>query len=167
MTQTLTMQKKQLSRLMELCVLKYGFTKNITMKIQPNNVKYKKFKKGTLKKIEFKSTKLTFGKIGLKACESGIVKTKQIEAARQAITRKIKRKGKLWIKIFPYLNVTSKSTGVRMGKGKGQVSYWIAKVTKGNIIFELCGPGITLSKAALQLGKYKLPIKTKIVTLDF
>jgi large subunit ribosomal protein L16 len=89
----------------------------------PKQTKYKKTKKGRLKKLEFKSNKLKFGTIGLKAAESGIINSRQIEAARQAIARKIKKKGKIWIKIFPDLLITLKPTGVRMGKGKGQVSY--------------------------------------------
>jgi large subunit ribosomal protein L16 len=89
----------------------------------PKQIKYKKIKKGKLKRLEFKANHLTFGTIGLKAVESGIVSSRQIEAARQAIAKKIKRKGKFWIKIFPDLPITAKPTGVRMGKGKGQLSH--------------------------------------------
>ena len=128
----------------------------------PKKTKYKKTKKGKLVKLEFKSNKLTFGTIGLKASESGIINSRQIEAARQAITRKIKRKGKVWIKIFPCLPITSKPTGIRMGKGKGQVSHWGARVRGGTVLFEVCGINIIAIIAALRTGGAKLPIKTKI-----
>ena len=128
----------------------------------PKQTKYKKTKKGKLVKLEFKSNDLIFGTIGLKAFEAGIISAKQIEAARQAITRKIKRKGKVWIKIFPDLPITSKPTGVRMGKGKGQISHWSARVRGGTVLFELCGINTTVAIAALKTGGAKLPIKTKI-----
>ena len=128
----------------------------------PRKVKYKKTKKGNLGRLEFKSNDLKFGTIGLKAAESGILNSRQIEAARQAITRKIKRKGKIWIKIFPDLPITSKSTGVRMGKGKGQFSHWGARVRSGNVLFEICGVNTSTVFAALKTGGAKLPIKTKI-----
>lgn len=128
----------------------------------PKKTKYKKTKKGKLVKLEFKSNSLVFGTIGLKAAESGIIGAKQIEAARQAITRKIKRKGKVWIKIFPDLPITSKPTGVRMGKGKGQISHWGARVRGGTVIFEICGVNINTATEALKTGGAKLPIKTLI-----
>jgi large subunit ribosomal protein L16 len=130
----------------------------------PKNIKYKKTKKGKLAKLEFKSNTLKFGTIGLKAAESGIINSNQIEAARQAITRKIKRKGKVWIRIFTYLPITSKPTGVRMGKGKGQISHWGAKVRGGTTLFEICGINISTVINALKTGGAKLPIKTKIFT---
>lgn len=128
----------------------------------PKKIKYKKTKKGKLVKLEFKSNDLKFGTIGLKAAESGIINSRQIEAARQAIVRKLKRKGKVWIRIFPYLPITSKPTGVRMGKGKGQIAYWGARVRGGTTLFEICGVNFTTVFAALQTGGAKLPIKTKI-----
>jgi len=128
----------------------------------PRQVKYKKTKKGKLVKFEFKANTLQFGTIGLKAAEAGIINTKQIEAARQAIVRKIKRKGKIWIKIFPDLPITSKPTGVRMGKGKGQVSHWASRVRGGTVLFEICGINITTAISALKTGGAKLPIKTII-----
>ena len=94
------------------------------MFLKPKQTKYKKIKKGKLSKFEFKSNKLKFGAIGLKAAESGTITARQIEAARQAIVRKVKRKGKIWIRIFPSLPITSKPTETRMGKGKGSVIYW-------------------------------------------
>jgi len=129
---------------------------------RPRNTKYKKTRKGNLRKLEFKSNKLTFGTVGLKSTESGIITFKQIEAARQAIVRKIKRKGKIWIKIFPDIPITAKSTGVRMGKGKGPVSHWGARIRGGTVLFELCGVNLSIVKKALKTGSAKLPIKTKI-----
>jgi large subunit ribosomal protein L16 len=135
---------------------------NYLMLNGPRQTKYKKTKKGKLAKLEFKSNRLTFGTIGLKAAESGIINTRQIEAARQAIVRKIKRKGKLWIKIFPDLPITSKSTGVRMGKGKGTISHWSARVRGGTVLFEICGVSFNTVLVAFRTGGAKLPIKTKI-----
>lgn len=133
------------------------------MFLQPKKLKYKKVRKGKLSKLEFKSNRLTFGTIGLKAAESGTINARQIEACRQAISRKIKRKGKLWIRIFPDLPITSKPTASRMGKGKGSVSHWGARVSGGTVLFELCGikdPKIILT--AFKTGAKKLPIKTKV-----
>ena len=128
----------------------------------PRQTKYKKTRKGKLKKLEFKSNKLVFGTIGLKAKEAGIINARQIESARQAIVRKIKRKGKVWIKIFPDIPITKKPTGIRMGKGKGQVSHWGARVRGGTIIFEICGVNNNAAIAALKTGGAKLPVKTII-----
>lgn len=123
---------------------------------------FKKTKKGRLREFEFKTNKLVFGDLGLKATESGIINSKQIEAARQAISRKTKRKAKIWIKIFPDLPITSKPTGVRMGKGKGQFSHWGARVRSGTVLIEICGTNTKVLMEALKTGKAKLPIKTKI-----
>lgn len=128
----------------------------------PKQTKYKKVRKGKLKKLEFKANCLRFGTYGLKAAESGIINSRQIEAARQNIARKIKRKGKIWIKIFPDLPISSKSTGVRMGKGKGPFSHWGARVAKGTVLFEICGINFNTIYLALKAGGSKLPIKTKI-----
>lgn len=132
------------------------------MKTSPQKMKYKKTRKGRLSKLEFKANSLRFGVMGLKAAESGVLKYKHIEAARQAITRKIKRRGKVWIRIFPYLPITSKPKGTRMGKGKGSISHWGARVSGGTTLFEICGvsPGVFFD--ALKTGGAKLPIKTKI-----
>lgn len=123
---------------------------------------FKKTKKGRLREFEFKTNKLVFGDLGLKATESGIINSRQIEAARQAISRKTKRKAKIWIKIFPDLPITSKPTGVRMGKGKGQFSHWGARVRSGTVLIEICGTNTNVLMEALKTGKAKLPIKTKI-----
>lgn len=132
------------------------------MKYSPQKTKYKKTRKGKLVKLEFKANSIKFGVVGLKAAESGILKFKHIEAARQAISRKIKRRGKVWIRIFPYLPITAKPKGARMGKGKGNVSHWGAKVRGGTTLFEICGVSHSLFFDALKTGGAKLPIKTKI-----
>lgn len=128
----------------------------------PKRVKYKKTKKGKLVKLEFKSNKLQFGNIGLKAAEAGILNSRQIEAARQSLARKTKRKAKIWIKIFPDLPITSKPVGIRMGKGKGQVSHWGARVRGGTVLFEICGANTNAIINALKTAGAKLPIKTRI-----
>lgn len=129
-----------------------------------NKIKFKKTRKGKLGKLEFKTNDLRFGHIGLKACESGLITSKQLEAARQTISRKTNRKIKLWIKIFPNLPVTSKPSGVRMGKGKGQISHWAARVRGGTVIFEVSGLNTSSIITALESGGKKLPVKTKIFT---
>ena len=133
------------------------------MLTQPKKTKYKKIRKGVLKKLEYKTNSLSFGSIGLKTIESGIISYKQIESARQAINRKLHRKGKIWIRIFPNYPITKKPVEVRMGKGKGQVSYWASKVLGGNILFEICGISYEKATQAFNAGSSKLPVKTKIV----
>ena len=133
------------------------------MLLSPRRSKYKKVKKGKLKKFEFKANKLKFGTIGLKSKESGVISARQLEAARQAIVRKINRKGKLWVRIFPDLPVTNKPKEVRMGKGKGSVAFWSSKVAGGRILFELCGVSKASAFLAFRTGGAKLSIKTKIV----
>lgn len=129
---------------------------------RPKQTKFKKLKKGKIAKYKYKSNCLYFGNIGLKALESGSINSKQIEAARQAISRKIKKEGKVWIKIFPDYPITSKSIGSRMGKGKGQVSHWVSKVKGGTILFEVYCIKIAKALKALKTGGAKLPVKTKI-----
>lgn len=133
------------------------------MFLQPKKTKYKKTKKGKLKKFDLKKNRLQFGTIGLKSVNSGIITARQIEAARQAISRKIKKKGKLWIRVFPDLPITAKSLASRMGKGKGSISHWGARIKSGSVILEICGvkdPKIV--KTALKTGGAKLPLKTRI-----
>ena len=132
------------------------------MFLQPKKSKFKKVRKGTLLRLNFRSNKLEFGTIGLKAAESGTISSRQIESARQSIMRKINRKGKLWIKIFPFTPITTKPIEVRMGKGKGSVDFWAAKVSAGSLIFELCGVNNNTAVAAFRTGGAKLPIKTLI-----
>ena len=130
------------------------------MFLQPKKLKYRKQRKGTLKNIEFKSNKLKFGEVGLKATQSGLVTARQIEATRRAVVRKLNRKGKLWLRIFPQNPITKRPNETRMGKGKGTVSFWGVKVAKGQILIEICGIPLKLAEEALTSGGYKLPIKT-------
>jgi large subunit ribosomal protein L16 len=132
------------------------------MFLQPNRTKYRKIRKGRLSKLNFKSNTLKFGTVGLKSIESGMISSKQIEAARQAISRKIKRSGKLWLRINPTLPITAKPVEVRMGKGKGNVDYWSARVRGGTVLFELCGINLPLAKLAFKTGSAKLSVKTKV-----
>lgn len=134
------------------------------MFLQPRRSKFKKIRKGRLSNLEFRANKIKFGTIGLKAAESGTISARQLEAARQSITRKINRKGKLWIRVFPSLPVTTKPIEVRMGKGKGSVDFWSARVAGGCVLFELCGVTTRTAIAAFRTGGAKLPIKTLIVT---
>ena len=133
------------------------------MLLQPKKTKYRKIQKGKLAKFNFRSNKLKFGTIGLKATKSGTISSRQIEAARQAIVRKISRKGKLWIRAFPSVPITAKPTEVRMGKGKGAVSHWSVKVNAGAILFEIYGIAQNVAIAALKTGGAKLPVNTIIL----
>ncbi len=132
------------------------------MLLQPKKTKYKKTQKGKLHKYNFRSNRLKFGDIGLKAAKSGTISSRQIEAARQAIVRKLSRKGKLWIRIFPNIPITTKPTEVRMGKGKGTFSHWGVKISAGTIMFEVCGVPNNTAVSAFKTGGAKLPIKTII-----
>jgi len=134
------------------------------MLLQPKRTKYRKYRKGVLPKLEHRANKLEFGVFGLKATESGCISANQIEAARQAITRKIQRKGRVWVRIFPNLPITSKPIEVRMGKGKGSVSHWVARVGGGAMLFEIEGIPEKLAKSALKIGAAKLPVKTIIIS---
>jgi large subunit ribosomal protein L16 len=133
------------------------------MLLQPKKTKYRKVQKGNLAKLNFRSNKLKFGTIGLKATKSGTISARQIEAARQAIVRKISRKGKLWIRVFPSVPITTKPTEVRMGKGKGTVSHWSVKVSAGEVLFEIYGIAQNVAIGALKTGGAKLPVNTVIL----
>ena len=133
------------------------------MLLQPKKTKYRKVQKGKLLKFNFRSNKLKFGNLGLKAAQSGTLSSRQIEAARQAIIRKINRKGKLWIRVFPSIPITTKPTEVRMGKGKGTVSHWSTKISAGTILFEVYGVSHNIAITAFKTGGAKLPVKTKIL----
>lgn len=133
------------------------------MFLQPKKTKYKKVQKGKLSKFNFRSNKLNFGNIGLKATKSGTISARQIEAARQAIVRKLDRKGKLWIRVFPGTPITAKPTEVRMGKGKGAVSHWSAKVSSGTVLFEAYGIPQNVAISAFKTGGAKLSVKTVVL----
>ena len=130
----------------------------------PKKTKYRKAHKGRIHGNAKGGTMLNFGAYGLKAMKPERITSRQIEAARRAITRHIKRQGRVWIRIFPDLPVTQKPTEVRMGKGKGAVEYWACRVKPGRILFELDGVEEELAKRAFELGAAKLPIQTKFIT---
>ena len=131
--------------------------------MQPKRTKFRKQHKGRIKGTAKGGTELNFGSYGLKAVEPERITARQIEATRRAITRHMKRAGRVWIRIFPDVPVTKKPTEVRMGKGKGSVEYWAAKVKPGRIMFEIDGVPETVAREALALGAAKLPVKTRIV----
>ncbi|WP_353257570.1 50S ribosomal protein L16 [Hyphomonas sp.] len=130
---------------------------------QPKRTKFRKAFKGRISGISKGGTSLAFGEFGLKALEPERVTARQIEATRRAITREMKRQGKVWIRIFPDVPVTAKPIEVRMGKGKGGVDRWVARVAPGRILFEIDGVTEETARLALSLGAAKLPIKTKVV----
>src|SRR3954451_25164301 len=132
--------------------------------LQPKKTKFRKANKGRIHGVAKGGTELNFGQYGLKATEPERVTARQIEAARRAITREMKRQGRLWIRVFPDLPVSKKPTEVRMGKGKGSVEFWAARVHPGRILFEVDGVPPDVAKEALRLGAMKLPITTRVVT---
>ena len=131
--------------------------------LQPKRTKYRKAHKGRIHGKAKGGTQLNFGAYGLKAMTPGRLSARQIEAARRAITRHMKRVGKLWIRVFPDVPVSSKPAEVRQGKGKGAVEYWAARVKPGRILFELDGVPGPLAAEAFSRAAMKLPIKTKVV----
>ncbi len=132
--------------------------------LSPKKTKYRKAFKGRIHGASKGGTALNFGSYGLKAVEPERITARQIEAARRAITRHMKRQGRVWIRIFPDLPVTDKPAEVRMGKGKGSVEYWAARVAPGRIMFEIDGVADDVAREALKLGPAKLPSPTGIVT---
>ena len=132
--------------------------------LQPKRTKFRKAHKGRIHGKAKGGTALNFGAYGLKAQEPGRITARQIEAARRAITRHIKRAGRVWIRIFPDVPVSKKPTEVRMGKGKGTTEFWVARVKPGRIMFELDGVPPELAAVAFELAAAKLPIATKMVS---
>jgi large subunit ribosomal protein L16 len=132
--------------------------------LQPKKTRFRKAFKGRMNGNAKGGTSLNFGSYGLKALEPERVTARQIEAARRAITRQMKRAGRVWIRIFPDLPVSKKPTEVRMGKGKGSPEFWAARVKPGKIMFEIDGVGEETAREALRLGAAKLPIRTRVVT---
>jgi large subunit ribosomal protein L16 len=131
--------------------------------LSPKRTKFRKQFKGRIKGLAKGGSDLNFGSHGLKAIEPERITARQIEAARRAMTRHMKRQGRVWIRIFPDLPVTKKPTEVRMGKGKGSVEFWAAKVKPGRIMFELDGVTDAVAVEALRLAAMKLPVKTRVV----
>jgi len=132
--------------------------------LQPKRTKFRKAHKGRIKGEAKGGFILTFGSYGLKAVQPERITARQIEATRRAITRHMKRAGRVWIRVFPDLPVSKKPTEVRMGKGKGSPEYWVAKIRPGRIIFEIDGVADDVAREALRLGAAKLPVKTRIIT---
>ena len=131
--------------------------------LQPKKTKFRKQQKGRLRGFATSGAKVSFGEFGLKATTRGRVTARQIEAARRAMTRYIKRGGKIWIRIFPDVPITKKPIEVRMGKGKGSPEFWACRVKPGKILFEVDGVSQSIAKEAFGRASSKLPIKTKVV----
>ncbi len=131
--------------------------------LMPKRVKYRKQQRGRMRGKAYRGSSVTFGEYGLQALEPAWVTNRQIEAARVAITRSIKRGGKMWIRVFPDKPVTKKPAETRMGKGKGSPEFWVAVVKPGRVMFELQGISRNLAQEALKLGASKLPIRTRFV----
>jgi len=131
--------------------------------LQPKKTKFRKQQKGKLRGIATSGTRVSFGEFGLKALTRGRVTARQIEAARRAMTRHIKRGGKVWIRIFPDVPVTKKPIEVRMGKGKGNVEYWVAKIQPGKVLYEMEGVTEEIAREAFRLASAKLPISTAFI----
>ena len=132
--------------------------------LMPKRVKRRRVHRGRMKGVATKGNKIAYGEYGLVATECGWITSNQIEAARIAMTRSIKRGGKVYINIFPHKSVTKKPAEVRMGSGKGSLDYWVAVVKPGRIMFEIDGVPEEVAREALRLAQHKLPIKTKIVS---
>ena len=134
--------------------------------LSPKRTKFRKYQKGTIGGIKSNTTKLEFGQYGVKALEQGRITARTIEAVRRVMTRKFKRSGQIWIRIFPDIPVTEKPLEVRMGKGKGAPSFWICRIKPGQILFEMDGISLTLAKQAALLADHKLPLRSKLVTFN-
>ncbi|MHB8173374.1 MAG: 50S ribosomal protein L16 [Nitrospirota bacterium] len=134
--------------------------------LAPKKVKYRKKQKGTMNGKAWRGGEISFGEFGLKALEPGWVTSAQIEAARIAMTRHVKRGGKIWIRIFPDKPITKKPAETRMGKGKGAPEYWVSVVKPGRIIYEMAGVPEEVAREALRLAAHKLPIATRFVSRE-
>jgi large subunit ribosomal protein L16 len=131
--------------------------------LSPKKVKYRKSQKGRMKGAAYRGCDLNFGEFGLQAIDCGRISSKQIEAARIAMTRHVKRGGKIWIRLFPDKPFTKKPAEVRMGKGKGAPEGWVAVIKPGRVLYEMTGISREMAKEALRLAAHKLPIKTRFV----
>lgn len=134
--------------------------------LMPKKTKYRKMQKGRSRGKSFRGNSIEFGTIALKATSAGRINSRQIEAARIAMTRHINRLGKVWIRIFPDKPITKKPLETRMGKGKGGVEEWVMNIKPGRILYEMAGVSTPLAKEALRIAGHKLPITTKIVTIE-
>ena len=131
--------------------------------LQPKRTKYRKQQKGKIKGKAYKGSRISFGSFGLKTLDAGMITNRQLESARIAMTRHMKREGQVWIRIFPDKPITSKPLEVRMGKGKGGLDHWVAVVKPGRIMFEIDGVSEEVAKESLRLAAQKLPVATKTV----
>jgi large subunit ribosomal protein L16 len=131
--------------------------------LQPKRTKYRRNQKGKIKGIAQRGATVAFGSFGIKTLDEGFITSRQIESARIAVTRYMKREGKVWIRIFPDKPITSKPAEVRMGKGKGAPSHWVAVVKPGRIMFECDGVPLAVAQEAMRLAAQKLPVRTKFV----
>ena len=136
------------------------------MPLLPSRTKYRKQQKGRVKGIAHKGNTLSFGDYGIQALERGAMTSQQIEAARVAVTRHLKRKGKVWIRVFPQKPVTKKPLEVRMGKGKGAVDHWVAVIKPGTMLYEVGGVSESLAREGLRLADGKLPFKCRFVVRE-
>lgn len=132
--------------------------------LQPKRTKFRKMQKGRLRGLAMRGAKVSFGEFGLKATTRGRVTARQIEAARRAMTRHIKRGGRIWIRIFPDKPISKKPLEVRMGKGKGNPEYWVAQVKPGVVMYEMEGVPEDIAREAMRLAAAKLPVRTKFVS---
>lgn len=135
--------------------------------LSPKKVKYRKKQRGRMKGVANNGNEVSFGEYGIQATTQGMITARQIEAARIAITRTVKRGGKIWIRIFPDFPYTKKPAETRMGKGKGSPEFWVSKIRPGKVLFELAGVDQALAKKALSRAMYKLPLRTRIVIRDY
>ena len=134
--------------------------------LQPKRTKFRKMMKGRNRGLSHRGSNVDFGEFGLKAVSRGRLTARQIEAARRAMTRHMKRQGRVWIRIFPDVPVTAKPIEVRMGKGKGSVDRWVCKVKPGRVMFEIDGVSEGVAMEALRLAAMKLPVKTRVVVRE-
>ncbi|MGD8534407.1 MAG: 50S ribosomal protein L16 [Candidatus Aminicenantes bacterium] len=134
--------------------------------LMPKKVKYRKHQRGRMRGIPQKGSSLEFGEYGLQALEPTWLTARQIEAGRIAITRHVKRKGKLWIRAFPWKPVTKKPTEVRMGKGKGDPEFWVDVIKPGKILYELEGVPENIAREAMRLASHKLPMRTRFISRE-
>ena len=132
--------------------------------MQPKRTKFRKQQKGRNRGVAQRGSQVSFGEFGLKTLDRGRITARQIEAARRAMTRHVKRHGKIWIRVFPDVPVTKKPLEVRQGKGKGSVEYWVAKVQPGKVLYEMEGVSEEIAREAFRLAAAKLPVQTVFVT---
>ncbi len=135
--------------------------------LMPKRVKYRKLQKGRMNGVATRGSKIDFGEFGLQATECGWITSRQIESARIAMTRHVKRGGKIWIRVFPHKSVTKKPAETRMGKGKGSPEGWVAVIKPGMVLYEMDGVAKDIAKEAFRLAAHKLPISTRFITREF